>query len=96
MARPRFDFEDYMSRVAHRKWLHPQLRYGQCLFSVLEDMWPDKADEIRGSRVDPFYETTFDRFFAEILGEKPPIPTLSKGGLKRSMEELTTWKTTDG
>jgi len=34
---------------------NPQLRYGQALFNALHTLHPERANEIRGSRLDPFF-----------------------------------------
>ena len=41
---------------------HPQQRKGQAAFNVMWYMFPDIADEFRGSELDPFYhdERTLD------------------------------------
>ena len=32
------------------------LRVGQCMFNILYERYPKVADEIRGSKFDPFYQ----------------------------------------
>lgn len=31
-------------------------RFGQTWVNTLYDLWPEKADEIRGTELDPFYD----------------------------------------
>jgi hypothetical protein len=34
---------------------YPEWRKGQTFFNVLYNLYPEMADEIRGSEIDPFY-----------------------------------------
>ena len=44
--------ENYSSlRVANRAW-----RKGQTLFNALYEIYPELADEMRGTQFDPFYD----------------------------------------
>lgn len=60
MTKHRFNMQQYMLAVssainAYRRW-----RYGQILFNVLHDGWPEIADEVRGGNFDPFYANAGD------------------------------------
>lgn len=35
---------------------HPELRAGQALWNVTVELWPDIANPLRGTEVDPFYD----------------------------------------
>ncbi len=37
---------------------HPGWREGQCFFNALHTLRPDLANKIRGTRMDPFHDTT--------------------------------------
>lgn len=43
---------------------YPHWRYGQTLFNVLHEGWPELANEIHGTEIDPFY-TTDDETIAQ-------------------------------
>ena len=51
-----FDVNEYFSNVIEYIHKYPSLRYGQALFNVLNNTWPDIADDIRGSKLDTFFE----------------------------------------
>jgi len=36
-------------------FLYPKWRYGQAFFNALYELFPNIADSIRGSNIDPFY-----------------------------------------
>lgn len=50
-----FPFEQYMVSVGSAKRSYPHWRYGQVLFNVLHDGWPDIANSIRATELDPFH-----------------------------------------
>lgn len=69
-------YKEYRAEVDRVHALEPRWRFGQTAFNVLYDMYPDLADEIRGSNIDPFYscdgkkiETFFERVEVELNKE---------------------------
>lgn len=46
---------EFLLRVADTLRANPQLRYGQTVFNVFLDTYPEYAEELRGSEHDPFY-----------------------------------------
>ena len=48
--------ETYWDVIDSRKQPDGQ-RFGQWLFNVLYELYPDYADTIRGTHVDPFYDS---------------------------------------
>jgi hypothetical protein len=42
---------------------HPKFRTGQCCFNVLHNMYPDLANQLRGTEADPYYYNTDDEKF---------------------------------
>jgi transposase-like protein len=42
---------------------HPEWRFGQTMFNTLMDYRPEKAEEIRGTSLDPFYKRPDDDEF---------------------------------
>ncbi len=64
----KFPMGQYMTVVRSAQNAYTHWRYGQILFNVLHDGWPEIADHIRGSNIDPFFVTDkdderIDRFF---------------------------------
>lgn len=56
MSTHMFPLEQYMVAVASAASTYTDWRYGQILFNVLHDGWPDIANSIRGEPgLDPFY-----------------------------------------
>lgn len=54
---------DFWMRVAETYEEHAGgWRFGQCAFNVLGDMRPDLAEDIRGTRADPFHDRNWDGF----------------------------------
>ena len=56
---------------------HPEWRKGQAFFNVLYTLFPDVANEIRGSSVDMFYDSSKINEFKTMLedgmiGTHPP------------------------
>lgn len=52
---------------------YPHWRYGQTLFNVLHEGWPELANEIRGTEIDPFYTDDKDiiaRFYEWLISKK--------------------------
>lgn len=67
-----FNMNDYLLMVDNEMAEHTELRYGQTLFNVLYNLQPDVANEIRGTRVDPFYANEDDAindFFAYLYSK---------------------------
>jgi len=66
----KFDYNQYMASVRSACNAYPHWRYGQILFNVLHDGWPEIANKIRGTENDPFYEERegerINKFFKEI------------------------------
>ena len=60
---------DYVTMVGHTMRAQPTWRYGQACFNVLFQYRPERAEEIRGSALDPFYHDEqggpfWDSFYA--------------------------------
>jgi len=56
------DYGGFLRLVAdiHGQLRHevgPDIRYGQTLFNVLTKVRPDIAEELRGTKLDPFHKT---------------------------------------
>jgi len=51
----KMSFGEYLKRVNLHKTTHPNLRYGQALFNVLYEIYPELADDIRSTNNDPYY-----------------------------------------
>ena len=48
---------------------NPNLRRGQALFNALAEVNPNKADRIRGTDIDPFFNNNrIKAFFQEVEG----------------------------
>ena len=45
----------YIQEVKKAQAMHPEWRYGQALFNVLDEHWPGIEREIRATDLDPFY-----------------------------------------
>lgn len=52
----KISFQDYLLMVVQHKQEHPEWRMGQTYFNVLERVNEKKANEIRGSWLDPFHQ----------------------------------------
>ena len=50
-----FSMPFYIQEVEKEKARHPEWRYGQTLFNVLDERWTIIASEIRATDLDPFY-----------------------------------------
>lgn len=58
MSAPSLTFEDYLhAAVTTTLREHPEYRYGQALFNTLHVLRPDISERLRGSAVDPFYNS---------------------------------------
>jgi hypothetical protein len=44
------------SMIRTNKAKHPQLREGQLWFNAVACIWPDIAERVRGTDIDPFYD----------------------------------------
>lgn len=51
------DLNKYFCEVS-KAMSHPTIRYGQALFNVFYDMYPEEANKIRGTSADPYYYHT--------------------------------------
>lgn len=69
-------FQDYMLAVQLRRDKYPQERVGQRYFNELLEYRPQLAEQVRGTKNDPFYvpadrnpeqQLRFERFFSFIL-----------------------------
>jgi|GEM_PF-3935375 hypothetical protein len=49
------NLQAYMANVHNALNRHRNWRYGQALFNVLFDMYPNSANKVRGTNADPFY-----------------------------------------
>lgn len=60
----KYKLENYMNKFEHYQYrlseleleTNKYLRYGQQCFNLLYDIDPDVANEIRGTKLDPFYD----------------------------------------
>ena len=53
---------------------NPQWRYGQVVFNAAYEVYPERVDSTRGSKVDPFYNDNRVKEFLEvILGEPDEV-----------------------
>ena len=50
-----FDYHKYHNKVREILLDHPYLRQGQVMFNILAEMYPDLAEEIRGTDLDPIH-----------------------------------------
>jgi len=57
------DLTEFNLNVVKTCEQYPHWRYGQILYNVLYDMYPDIAISIRGTDIDPFY---FDKNYEKI------------------------------
>jgi hypothetical protein len=53
-------YEEFNRLIAKNMIAHPRWRYGQAVFNTLYDLEPERADEIRGTRMDPFHALNND------------------------------------
>jgi len=67
-----FNIDTYNLLVCEQMNKHPCLRHGQTLFNVLHEHWPDSANKICGTDLDPFYTTDVNKinsFFEWLMVE---------------------------
>ena len=50
-----FDYQEYHNRVRETLLDHPYIRQGQAMFNILYEMYPELAEQIRGTDLDPFH-----------------------------------------
>lgn len=50
-----FQILELMKLIEEVQLEYPDWRKGQTFFNVLYNLYPEMADEIRGSEIDPFY-----------------------------------------
>jgi hypothetical protein len=63
-------YTEYLTKVGHALEQHSHWRVGQTYFNVLHQLHPDIADEIRGTKIDPFYRAAvIDDKFLEVVEE---------------------------
>ena len=65
-------FNNYMKRVGHNMTVNRAWRYGQTLFNTLDEMYPDIANRLRTTELDPYYHRGnigFDDFYKYIEKE---------------------------
>jgi hypothetical protein len=55
MAKQRISFENFHKAVGRAQQAHPEWRYGQTLFNVLQEYEPDLARGVLAEELDPFY-----------------------------------------
>ena len=49
---------------------YPKWRKGQTVFNVMMEIYPDKANSLRGSDIDPFYnDDNIDKFIEKCLDD---------------------------
>ena len=61
-----------MVYITNRK-LHPEWRYGQTVFNVMYDLYPEKANKYRGSSIDPFHnDDNVDEFIDACFDVEEP------------------------
>lgn len=60
----------YLAKFGEMRKAHPQWREGQAYFNALEELLPDFANEIRGTKLDPFYHDDRIDAFREWLSLK--------------------------
>ena len=64
------DFTDIYSKASEVFVNSREIRFGQALFNVLFEINSDVANEIRGTKYDPFYRNeNIGRFTEYLLGE---------------------------
>lgn len=51
---------EYWAKVDEYNLQNPQQRQGQAAFNVLMMVRPDLSEQIRGTRLDPFYKMSTD------------------------------------
>ena len=67
------EWKDLIHRVAEMREGHPYLRFGQCLWNIVEDERPHLIQRLRATDADPFYtgnyelHPTVQKFKSEIV-----------------------------
>lgn len=63
------EFYDLLYLAGKEVGEKPYLRKGQALFNTYYKLWPAWADEIRGTKCDPFSnDALIDKFYKKIYG----------------------------
>ena len=68
---PEMNYDEFVAHV-DKAFLHPassHLRYGQVYFNILHKVKPQLADEIRGSRLDPFHKENIKQETHDFVSE---------------------------
>lgn len=60
-------FQEYLGAVSSAAVDNPTWREGQAYFNVLNRMYPDIADRIRGTVIDPFHADSIIPEFLEAV-----------------------------
>lgn len=55
---------EFHTKVTDAMSDNPRWRYGQAVFNVMYDLFPERANKYRGSHIDPFYK---DNVAAEFI-----------------------------
>jgi hypothetical protein len=58
----------FWAEVNAQRKANPGWRYGQALFNIARDLWPEQANELRAGPSDPFYRDELAAVFLEDLG----------------------------
>lgn len=61
--------EEFYIEVTNTMIKYPQWRYGQTVFNVMYDLFPDRANKYRGSEFDPFYRDDVADMFIDLCFE---------------------------
>lgn len=48
-------YQEYLQAVDAAQLAHPEWRWGQVHFNVLQEIDPDLAEEVRGGELDPYH-----------------------------------------
>lgn len=64
------DYTNLLRTMVDRQATELFWRKGQTLFNVLYEMYPDLANEIRGTPLDPFYEDRKIKDFMNFIASK--------------------------
>jgi hypothetical protein len=61
-------FISYLKMVVDYHANHPSLRSGQCYYNVFHALFPEIADRIAGTDIDPFYDNArIEKFCALVM-----------------------------
>lgn len=70
MNGPKVSIKDYMNTVYETFQIETSWRMGQTYFNVLTDAWPEMAEYVRGTSIDPFHKDSLvPAFLSYVLGE---------------------------